>query len=489
MTTRLLDSPARDRTSVAALIGRTPLVRLRAFEPKPGVEVYAKLESKNPGGSVKDRAALAMVLDGERSGALTKDRILLDATSGNTGIAFAMLGASHGFRVRLCIPANVTAERKRLLAAYGADLVLTDPMEGSDGAIREARRIAAASPRRYFYADQYSNPANWRAHYTTTGVEIAEETAGRITHFVAGLGTSGTFIGTGRRLRALCPAVRLVSVQPESPLHGLEGLKHMASALVPAIYDMSLADENVFVSTEDAYAVVQRLAREEGLLAGPSGGAALAACLRVAATVDRAVIVTVFPDGGERYLTERFWVERALPVRGPASQGQGPPFGEAQGAPSVVEGQGPQSMVQGPASPSLCVPAAVLARVRAHGEASYPHECCGALFGTRTGDIVDDLPITNSTSDAPRRRFLVGPDDYRLAERRAAETGLSLVGFYHSHPDHPAAPSAFDLEHAWPNVSYLIVSVRDGRAGDVRAWRLRADRSGFTEEHLWQSEF
>src|SRR5215467_6993492 len=210
-------------TSLVDLIGRTPLVRLRRFEPKPGVEIYAKLEMQNPGGSVKDRAALAMMLDGERSGRLA-GRILLDATSGNTGIAYAMLGAARGHRVRLCVPANVTPERKRLLQVYGADLVLTDPMEGSDGAIRQARAIYERDADRYFYPDQYSNDANWRAHYHGTGVEILEQTEGRITHFIAGLGTSGTFVGTGRRLRQELPNVRLVSVQPDSPLHGLEGL-------------------------------------------------------------------------------------------------------------------------------------------------------------------------------------------------------------------------------------------------------------------------
>jgi cysteine synthase B len=294
-------------TGLAALVGRTPLLRLRRFEPRAGIEIHAKLESRNPGGSVKDRAALAMIRAGERSGALRHDTILLDATSGNTGIAYAMLGAARGYRVRLCVPANVTHERKQLLLAYGAALVFTDPMDGSDGAIREARRLHQASPDQYFYPDQYSNPANWRAHYETTGVELIEQTEGRLTHFVAGLGTSGTFMGTGRRLREWRPSVQLISVQPHSPLHGLEGLKHMESAIVPPIYDPALADRDERVSTEDAYRLVLRLARDEGILVGPSSGAALAVCLRIADTVERAVIVTVFPDGGDRYLSERFW--------------------------------------------------------------------------------------------------------------------------------------------------------------------------------------
>ncbi len=303
----MIEALHQEGSTLAALIGRTPLVRLRGFEPRPGVEIYAKLESRNPGGSVKDRAALAMILDGERTGALQPGRVLLDATSGNTGISYAMLGAARGYRVTLCVPANATAERKHLLHAYGANLILTDPMEGSDGAIREARRLHALDPQRYFYPDQYNNPANWRAHYETTAVEIIEQTGGRLTDFVAGLGTSGTFIGTGRRLREWRASVRLVSVQPESPLHGLEGLKHMASAIVPGIYDPTLADREETVSTEEAHALVRRLARHEGILVGPSSGAALAVSLRVADDVDRAVVVTIFPDGGDRYLSEEFW--------------------------------------------------------------------------------------------------------------------------------------------------------------------------------------
>jgi cysteine synthase B len=302
-----LPADVTELSGLAALVGRTPLLRLARFEPKPGVEIYAKLESRNPGGSVKDRAALAMIREGERAGTLTRDRILLDATSGNTGIAYAMLGAARGYKVRLCVPSNVTRERKQLLHAYGAELVLTDPMDGSDGAIREARKIYAESPGVYFYPDQYSNAANWGAHYDTTGPEIIEQTGGRVTHFVAGLGTSGTFMGTGRRLREWNPSTQLISVQPSSPLHGLEGLKHMESAIVPPIYDAALANRDVRVPTEDAHEMVRQLARQEGVIAGPSSGAALAASVALAAELDHGVIVTIFPDGGDRYLSERFW--------------------------------------------------------------------------------------------------------------------------------------------------------------------------------------
>jgi cysteine synthase B len=302
--------PAVDRphAGVLHLIGRTPLVRLHRFEREtPGVELYAKAEWQNPGGSVKDRAAARMILDGEASGALIPGKTILDATSGNTGIAYAMIGAACGYSVKLCVPDNASPERKLMLRALGAELVLTSPLEGTDGSIREARRLHAEDPDRYFYPDQYNNDANWRAHYDTTGPEIIEQTSGRLTHFVAGLGTTGTFVGTGRRLRRFNPAIKLVSFQPEGPFHGLEGLKHMASAIVPGIYDPTLADEDLRVSSERAYELVRRLAREEGLLAGISSGAALAVSLDVARRLDSGVIVTVFPDGAEKYLSDPFW--------------------------------------------------------------------------------------------------------------------------------------------------------------------------------------
>jgi S-sulfo-L-cysteine synthase (O-acetyl-L-serine-dependent) len=295
-------------SSVLDMIGRTPLVRLHQIErDTPGVELYAKAEWQNPGGSVKDRAAARMILEGEASGKLSAGRTILDATSGNTGIAYAMVGAARGYRVKLCLPENASSERKLMLRALGAELVLTSPLEGTDGAIREARRLYADNPEEYFYPDQYNNDANWRAHYDTTAPEIIEQTSGRLTHFVAGLGTSGTFIGTGRRLRNFNPAIKLISFQPDSPFHGLEGLKHMETAITPGIYDPGLADEDLRVGTERAYRMVRRLAREEGLLAGISSGAAVAAMVDVAGRLDRGVIVTVFPDGAEKYLSESFW--------------------------------------------------------------------------------------------------------------------------------------------------------------------------------------
>lgn len=297
-------------SSIFDLVGNTPLLRLsRIAREAGGVEIYAKAEWFNPGGSVKDRAALRMILEGERSGGLTPHKVILDATSGNTGIAYAWIGAARGYRVKLALPENASEERKRILSAYGTELVLTDPREGSDGAIGEARRLYAADPERYFYPDQYSNPANWQAHYHTTGVEIYRQTGGRLTHFVAALGTSGTFVGTGRRLREYDPAIELISVQPDSPFHGLEGMKHMDSSIIPAIYDRGLADRDWAVSTEEAQEMVRLLARCEGLLVGISSGAAMAACLRLAREIRRGVVVTLFPDGGDKYLSARFWEE------------------------------------------------------------------------------------------------------------------------------------------------------------------------------------
>lgn len=295
-------------TSLLELVGTTPLIRLRRLERDvPGIELYGKAEFTNPGGSVKDRPARRMLLEGLRNGALGPGKVILDATSGNTGIAYAMLGAALGYPVALCVPDNVTRERKQILRAYGVDLMLTSALEGSDGAIREARLRHAADPDRYFYPDQYSNEFNWRAHFDTTGLEVFEQTEGRITHFVAGLGTSGTFVGAGRRLKQLKPSVVLVAMQPDSPLHGIEGLKHMATAMVPSIYDPLLADEDVLVETEEAIAMTRRLAREEGVFVGISSGANVLAALRTVRPP--AVVVTILCDGGERYLSERFWEE------------------------------------------------------------------------------------------------------------------------------------------------------------------------------------
>jgi cysteine synthase B len=299
-------------SSVYSYIGHTPLLRLSGalWKLPQGVEVYAKAEHLNPGGSVKDRAALKIISEAISEGKLRPGRVVLDATSGNTGIAYAMLGASLGYRVALCLPANASLERKHILKAYGAEIIETNPLEGTDGSQAEARRLAELEPDKYCYVDQYNNSANWRAHYETTAPEIWEQTGGRITHFLAGLGTSGTFLGTTRRLKELKASLRAISMQPDSPLHGLEGMKHMATARVPGIYDASVADEEVTVATEDAYATARLLAREEGLFVGPSSGANVFAALRLARGLGPgSVVVTVLCDSGSRYLSERWWEE------------------------------------------------------------------------------------------------------------------------------------------------------------------------------------
>ena len=292
--------------TVEAHIGNTPLLRLRLLDAalERGVQVFAKAEHLNPGGSVKDRAALSMILEGERTGGLRPGMTILDATSGNTGIAYAMIGASRGYRVKVCLPKNAGVARKRILKRYGVEIVETDPLLATDGAQLIAREIFAGDPEKYFYPDQYNNDANWLAHYETTANEIWEQTGGQVTHFVTGLGTSGTFVGVVRRLGELNPSLKAVAVQPESPLHGLEGLKHMATAKTPGIFDESLVAETLEVATEDAILMTRRLAREEGLLVGPSSGANVVAAWRLAVSLSRpAVVVTVLCDGGERYLT------------------------------------------------------------------------------------------------------------------------------------------------------------------------------------------
>jgi cysteine synthase B len=301
--------------SLIERIGNTPLLRLDGLTPDlPGVALLGKAEWYNPGGSVKDRAAANIVAQARRNGQLGPGQILLDATSGNTGIAYAMLGAAEGFPVTLCMPENVSRERKQILQGYGANILYTDPSDGSDGAIRMARELARNHPDQYFYADQYSNEANWKAHYHGTANEIWQQTQGRVTHFVSMLGTSGTFVGTTRRLKELNPAVQCISLQPDSSFHGIEGAKHMASAIVPKIYDPHLADQNLEISTEDAYAMARHLSRDAGLLVGISAAAAVVGCLKIAHDLplkkDReAVIVTILCDSGDKYLSERFWTE------------------------------------------------------------------------------------------------------------------------------------------------------------------------------------
>jgi cysteine synthase B len=295
-------------SDVLNAIGNTPLLELKQISRDVApVRIFGKAEFLNPGGSVKDRPALNMVRDGEKTGRLTKDKTLLDATSGNTGVAYAMIGAALGYRVKLCVPKNIGTLRQRILEAYGAEIVTTNPQMGSDGAILEAIRLNEETPGQYFYADQYNNPANWRAHYEGTAEEVIRQTKGEFTHFVAGLGTSGTFMGTGKRLREFNAKIQLISVEPDSPFHGLEGMKHMATSIVPGIYDSKLADRALEISTEEAQKMTLRLAREEGLLVGMSSGAAVAASLQVARELKSGTIVTILCDGGSKYLDMNFW--------------------------------------------------------------------------------------------------------------------------------------------------------------------------------------
>ena len=289
-------------------IGNTPLIPIQKITRDfPQISFYAKAEWFNPGGSVKDRAAANIVAEAERQGLLKPGMTLLDASSGNTGIAYAMIGAAKGYKVKLCIPANASPEVHRTLKVFGADVVLTSPLESSDGAIREARRLHKENPSLYFYPDQYNNNANWQAHYKTTGPEIWKQTDGQITHFIAGLGTSGTLMGAGRFLKEQNPSVQIAALHPDSPFHGLEGLKHMETSIVPGIYDPKFADLNIQIQTEDAYRMVKRLASEEGILVGISSGAAMAAGFQLASKLNHGVIVMIFPDGGSRYLDEEFW--------------------------------------------------------------------------------------------------------------------------------------------------------------------------------------
>lgn len=305
----MLRSQTHLAKSVLELIGNTPLLSFKRIGSKHGARIFAKAEWFNPGGSVKDRAALSMILDGERRGLLTKEKILIDATSGNTGIAYAMIGAERGYRVKLALPKNASPERKASLIAYGAEIIYTDPTEGTDGAQRRVKELVEKDPGKYFYPDQYNNDANWKAHYQTTAEEIWRQTSGTVTHFVTGLGTTGTFMGVTRRLKELNPTVQCISMQPDGPLHALEGLKHMPTALVPGIYDPTIADRQIEIATEDAHRMAVQLAREEGYLVGVSSAANMVAALKVAEELREGVVVTIFCDSASKYLSESFWTD------------------------------------------------------------------------------------------------------------------------------------------------------------------------------------
>jgi cysteine synthase B len=450
-------------SSLLDRIGHTPIIRLARVtaDLPPSVEVYLKAEWFNPGGSVKDRSVLRIIEDAERDGRLTRDRIILDSSSGNAGIAYAMIGAAKGYRVRLFVPENVSAERKAILRALGAEVEYTNPLEGSDGAIVAARALAAAEPQRYFFGDQYNNPSNPRAHYETTGREIWEQTNGRVTHLVAGLGTSGTLVGAGRRLREESAAVEVVAVEPDSGMHGIEGLKHMASAIVPGIYDPAVHTHVISVRTESAYAMARRLAAADGLLAGQSTGAAVVGALAVARTLGRGVVVAVGPDGGDRYLSTSLWADAA-------------PAGD-DGFVDVRTEAGRLSFRR-----RFCytrnVDHVVLARehlasVLEQAGEEAPLESCGLLLGRgRTvervfrGTNIDRSPVT----------YNMDPQELFRAHREMESAGLDLVAIYHSHPRTPAFPSSTDVGKAmYPDAIYVIVSLQDVSRPEVRAFRIQ----------------
>lgn len=444
-------------------IGRTPIIRLSRVAPDlpPAVEVYVKAEWFNPGGSVKDRSILRIIEDAEQDGRLTPDRIILDSSSGNAGIAYAMIGAAKGYRVRLFVPENVSAERKAILRALGAEVEYTNPLEGSDGAIVAARALAAAEPQRYFFADQYNNPSNPRAHYETTGREIWEQTDQRVTHFVAGLGTSGTLVGAGRRLREASAAVEVVAVEPDSGMHGIEGLKHMASAIVPGIYDPSVHAHVVSVRTESAYAMVRSLAATEGLLVGQSTGAAVVGALAVARTLRQGVVVTVGPDGGDRYLSTALWADDTA-----AGDGGFVDVRTITGRLSFRRRFCYTKDVDG-----VVLTREQLTSVFDQAGEEAPLECCGLLLGR--GRHVERVFRGTNTDRSPVT-YNMDPQELFRAHREMEASGLDLVAIYHSHPRTRAFPSSTDVGKAmYPDAVYLIVSLQDAALPEVRAFRIQ----------------
>ena len=440
-----MDMRLTESAGIVSRVGNTPLFRVRLYEYEhPDVEVYAKAEWFNPGGSVKDRAALSMIEDGERTGALTHQKTIIDSTSGNTGVAYALLGAAKGYRVKLVMPKNVSAERKALVTAYGAEIVFSDPGEGSDGAIRMVRDIVAADPDRYFYPDQYSNPANPRAHYEGTAGEILQQTSGRITHFVAGLGTTGTFVGTATRLKEHDSSIKTIAVQPADAFHGLEGLKHLPTAIVPRIWKPAVADEVWGAPTEAAYDLARAVAASEGLLVGHSSGAALWAVGKLAQSIRKGVVVTVFPDSGDRYMSTGLYGQKRLRM-----------------ARSALEA------------------------IQRHGAEGYPYEICGLLIGRPRDSLVTEVrPVRNVEREQPQVRYLVDDREDMKIRKEYYGTELDVLGYYHSHPDHPAYPSVFDTQRSWQGYVYVIASVQGGTPRDVNAFVALKDHGPMIREQL-----
>ena len=453
--------------SVTDLIGNTPLLALpRVAAHVAPVQVLAKAEWYNPGGSVKDRAALHMIRDGERRGVLTKDKVLLDATSGNTGIAYAMIAAERGYRVTLCLPKNASVERKQTLLAYGAELVLTDPGEGTDGAQRKAKQMVADDPDRYFYPDQYNNDANWRAHYDGTGREIWDQTQGRVTHFVAGLGTTGTFMGTTRRLREFNPEIQCISMQPDGPLHGLEGMKHMPTAIVPGIYDPS--------SGRRRDGRRHRRRPRGRAAAGPDRGAAGRPLGRGEPGGGRAAgrAAQIRGPGRRRRCHDLLRLGRQVPERPVVGRSTHAPRGGELAVSDVLP---------------LILTDAQKRQIEADGVSAYPNECCGILYGRDVEGqrVVGRLEtVANAyAADEQFHRFSIGPADLMRAERSCRD-GELVLGFYHSHPDHPARPSETDRLNGWPFYSYVIVAIHDRKPVDMTSWVLDEATERFGQQPI-----
>jgi cysteine synthase B len=429
-------------------IGNTDLVELTRLNPEGRVRVFAKLEMDNLTGSVKDRPALNMIEEAEKSGRLALGKTVLESTSGNTGIAFAAIGRAKGYRVKLVVPETVSQERKDLLADFGAEVVLSSGMEGADGAYALANTLFEQDAETYFKADQYANPDNPAAHYRTTGEEIWQQTQGRVTHFVAATGTSGTLMGTARRLKAHNPQIKIFGAQPAEEMHGVEGLKNYAAEMVPAIYDPQLVDGTIRITTQDAYDMALRLAREERIFAGPSAGLNVSAALTLAAELDEGLIVTVLPDSGYRYVrSARLFPDELFDVHLPSRQ---------------------------------------MTEITEHAGNGYPHEVCGLLAGRIVQNrkmVTRVFPCKNINQERARDRFEIDPRQY-LTITDDLTDDETIVGIYHSHPDHPSRPSPMDLSRAFPVYSYLIVATIGTTVSSTRSWTLNEDKGIFQEEFI-----
>jgi len=432
---------------ILRLVGDTPLIEIKKLNKNNKVKIFAKAEWYNLSGSVKDRAALSMIEEGEKSGKLTKDKTIIESTSGNTGIALASVAKIKGYKIKLVMPESASEERKNILKDLGAELILTDPMEGIDGAYMHGKKIYEKNKDKYFKPDQYGNEGNPNAHYNGTAVEIWEQTDGKVTHFVAGTGTSGTVMGNGRKLKELNKDIRVIAAEPEEEMHGVEGLKNMRNEMVPAIYDESVVDEKNYIETEEAYDTAIRLAKEERIFVGPSSGLNIAAALRLAEKIKEGIIVTVLPDSGYRYLSRNIFPEDIFDVE---------------------------------------VKKEDLAKIHSHAKQDYPYETCGLLIGEIKEDrkiITKIIKTENKNKVRAEDRYIIDPEEYKKIDN-GLNDGESIIGVYHSHPDHPPRPSETDLNIAQPIFSYIIVSTLGDAILSTTSWILDEDEKSFKEEFL-----